>query len=333
MHHIPDGHTPTGPTGSSTPSHRPTLSEEHPLDPRPPDAEQRYPLTSDVVFKGVFGAAGSEPILAALINAVRTDYGFPPVVEVEIENPFNLQQFSADKLSVVDARVRDSTNALFNVEVQSYNHKGLDSRILYYWARSYTDGLGKSEDWYTLKPVYGIAFLDFPFFGEQESRHTCFELRERRSPNLMLSDHLAIHLLELPKYTGFTETQPTETHPPSTALERWVYTLQRAGTGDELMKKIAENDEMIGEAERRYRAFVEDPAARRAALERDVWIRDRGQMIRDAREEGFEQGRKEQACDTAMRLIARGDDDDTISSITGLSAEELKALRDETMQP
>ena len=285
-----------------------------------------YPLTSDVVFKGVFGAEGSEPILAALINSVRTDYGFPPVVEVEIENPFNLQHFSADKLSIVDARVRDTTNALFNVEVQSYNHKGLDSRILYYWARSYSDGLGKSDDWYALKPVYGIAFLDFPFFHEQESRHTCFELRERRSPNLILSDHLAIHLLELPKYGGFTVARP-----PSTALERWVYTLHRAGTGDELMKKIVENDEMIGEAERRYREFVEDPAARRAALERDIWIRDRGQMIRDAREEGIEQGREEgeqlMAQQIAARLIARGHDDETVADATGLSVEELKNLR------
>jgi hypothetical protein len=101
-----------------------------------------------------------------------------------------------------------------------------------------------------------------------------------------------------------------------------VYTLQRAGTGDELMKKIAENDEMIGEAERRYQQFVSDPAARRAALERDVWIRDRGQMIRDAREE--------KAREIAARLIVQGHNDETIMDATGLSAEALSALRTET---
>ena len=291
---------------------------------------KHYPLTSDVVFKGVFGAVGSEPVLAALINAVRTDYGFPPVVEVEIENPFNLQHFSADKLSIVDARVRDATNALFNVEVQSYRHKGLDSRILYYWARSYSDGLAKSEDWYTLKPVYGIAFLDLEFFGHQQSPHTCFELRERRTPELVFSEDLAIHLLELPKYSGFTQETP-----PSTPLERWVYTLQRVGTGDELMKKITQDDEMIAETERRYREFVEDPEARRAALERDIYIRDRGQMIRDAREEGIEQGieqgiqvgREETARVVAKRLIESGIDDNVIQKATGLSSDELNTLR------
>ena len=91
--HTQTGRTPIGSTGKATSSGRPgssTPSEDHPADHPSPTVGQHYPLTSDVVFKGVFGAEGSEPILAALINSVRTDYGFPPVVEVEIENPFNL---------------------------------------------------------------------------------------------------------------------------------------------------------------------------------------------------------------------------------------------------
>ncbi|TVR90341.1 MAG: hypothetical protein EA428_08780 [Spirochaetaceae bacterium] len=122
---------------------------------------------------------------------------------------------------------------------------------------------------------------------------------------------------------------------PQLTPARWVYTLQRVGTGDELMKKITENDEMISETERRYQDFVSDPAARRAALERDVWIRDRGQMIRDAREEGLEKGREEgleegeqrKARHIAERLIENGLDDSLIQKTTGLSAAELNTLR------
>jgi len=103
------------------------------------------------------------------------------------------------------------------------------------------------------------------------------------------------------------------------------------GTGDELMKKITENDEMISETERRYQEFVSDPAARRAALERDIWIRDRGQMIRDAREEGLEEGLEEgeqrKARHIAERLIESGLDDSLIQKTTGLSAEVLNTLR------
>ena len=97
------------------------------------------------------------------------------------------------------------------------------------------------------------------------------------------------------------------------------------------MKKITQDDEMIAETERRYREFVEDPEARRAALERDIYIRDRAQMIRDAREEGIEQGiqvgREETARDVAMRLIESGIDDNVIQKATGLSSDELNTLR------
>ena len=70
MHNSPDGHTPIGHTQTgcirkATPSDRPgssTPSEEHPPDHLSPTAGQHYPLTSDVVFKGVFGAEGSEQV-------------------------------------------------------------------------------------------------------------------------------------------------------------------------------------------------------------------------------------------------------------------------------
>ncbi|MCA1755651.1 MAG: Rpn family recombination-promoting nuclease/putative transposase, partial [Spirochaeta sp.] len=121
-----------------------------------PEAEH-IPLTSDMVFKAVFGSPGSEDVLAALLSAVRQDYGFPAVTELEITNPFNLQTFRSDKLSVVDARARDRSNTLFNIEVQSYRQTGL-------------------------RP------------------HSCFELRERTSPEFVYNDHLALHLLELPGF-------------------------------------------------------------------------------------------------------------------------------------
>jgi len=97
------------------------------------------------------------------------------------------------------------------------------------------------------------------------------------------------------------------------------------------MKKIAENDEMITQAERDQQ-FEEDRVVRREALHREMEIRDRGQMIRDAREEGFaqgfEEGRQMLPRQVAARLIARGDDDDeAISSLTGLTAEEVRTLR------
>ena len=171
-----------------------SAGDAYPEEEASPEAEH-IPLTSDMVFKAVFGSPGSEDVLSALLNAVRQDYGFPEVSKLEITNPFNLQTFRSDKLSVVDARARDRSNTLFNIEVQSYRQTALRPRILYYWARSYSTGVSEGEPYAVLRPVIGVAFVDFSIFEGKLPPHSCFELRERTSPEFVYNDHLSLHLL------------------------------------------------------------------------------------------------------------------------------------------
>ncbi len=72
----------------------------------------------------MFGSPGSEAVLSAILSAVRQYHGFPEVTDLEITNPVNLQTFRSDKRSVVDARARDRSNTVFNIEVQSYWCRG-----------------------------------------------------------------------------------------------------------------------------------------------------------------------------------------------------------------
>ncbi|MCA1755472.1 MAG: Rpn family recombination-promoting nuclease/putative transposase, partial [Spirochaeta sp.] len=158
----------------------------------------------------------------------------PRLSKLEITNPFNLQTFRSDKLSVVDARARDRSNTLFNIEVQSYRQTALRPRILYYWARSYSAGVSEGEPYAVLRPVIGVAFVDFSIFEGKLPPHSCFELRERTSPEFVYNDHLSLHLLELPGFgpgdQGSRAAAGADAPQfPSTPLERWVYFIRRAG--------------------------------------------------------------------------------------------------------
>jgi predicted transposase/invertase (TIGR01784 family) len=267
---------------------------------------------------------------------VRQDYGFPEVSELEITNPFNLQTFRSDKLSVVDARARDRSNTVFNIEVQSYRQTALRPRILYYWARSYSAGVSEGEPYAVLHPVIGVAFVDFPIFGGKLPPHSCFELRERTSPEFVYNDHLALHLLELPGFGhgvqgsraagGAAATATTgvaEPQFPSTPLERWVYFIRRAGVEDEVMKKIKEQEPMIARADEKYRSFINDEDSFFASLEHERWVRDRAQMILDGEERGLAKGIEQ----VATEMLAKGMDEQLIVEVTGLSREQLKELR------
>ncbi len=290
------------------------------------------PLTSDMVFKAVFGSPGSEDVLASLLSAVRQDYGFPEVSELEITNPFNLQTFRSDKLSVVDARARDRSNTLFNIEVQSYRQTALRPGILYYWARSYSAGVSEGEPYAVLRPVIGVAFVDFPIFWGKLPPHSCFELRERTSPEFVYNDHLALHLLELPGFGpgvrgSRTATSADKPQFPSTPLERWVYFIRSAGVEDEVIKKIKEQEPMIARADEKYRNFLSDEDSFFASLEHERWVRDRAKMILDGEERGRAEGIEQGLEHAATEMLAKGMDEQLIVEITGLSSAALAELR------
>ncbi len=114
---------------------------------------QTVPLTSDLVFKYVFGAEQSVEILRSLLSAVQEDAGCPEVATVQITNPFNQKDFADDKLSVVDVKATDVTGATYTMEAQATWHKAFASRALYYWARSYGNQLSESEIYSRLQPV------------------------------------------------------------------------------------------------------------------------------------------------------------------------------------
>jgi len=99
---------------------------------------QPIPLTSDLVFKYVFGAKQSSECLRSLLAAVQEDAGYPAVATVQITNPFNLKDCSDDKLSIVDVKATDVTGATYTIEAQATYHAAFASRALYYWAQART---------------------------------------------------------------------------------------------------------------------------------------------------------------------------------------------------
>ncbi|MDH4127336.1 MAG: Rpn family recombination-promoting nuclease/putative transposase, partial [Spirochaetota bacterium] len=79
---------------------------------------------SDIFVKYLFGSQGNEDILLHFINAVLSDSELKRVSDVAILNPFNLQSFSKDKLSILDVKARDETDRLYNIEIQSTSDEG-----------------------------------------------------------------------------------------------------------------------------------------------------------------------------------------------------------------
>ncbi len=293
---------------------------------RDPDTRAPVPLTSDVVFKYVFGGEQSTMILRSLLSAVQEDAGYAPVASVEIRNPFNEKDADDAKLSFVDVRARDITGAVYSVEMQAYHHRGFFSRVLYYWAKAYGDQLAEGDLYTRLRPVVSVNFLSFTVFPAETGAplHTVFLPACRNAPQVEPLQDMVLHFLDLPMFAArFADTSATL---PSTALERWLYYIVRRGTNrameDPIMKKILEESPDIAAAERRYGQFIADEQLRSRMDARDKFIRTNAQLLHDAKEEGWEAGVR----DTVRGMKEKGITVETIAEITGLSADNIAEL-------
>ena len=75
---------------------------------------------------------------------------------------------ATNKQIVMDLRVQLNTGEKINVEMQSISKKGFLNRVLFYWARLYTDNLRKAEDYHHLCPAYSLIFTDFSVFKHKD---------------------------------------------------------------------------------------------------------------------------------------------------------------------
>jgi predicted transposase/invertase (TIGR01784 family) len=305
------------------------------------DSFEPVRLTSDFVFKYVFGSETSTSILRSFLTAVQTDAGLPAVAEVEIRNPFNPAESYDDKTSVVDVRARDVNGTVYSVEVQALPEAAFRERALYYWAQAYASQLGKGDEYEQLCPVVGVNIVDFIIFPGSQPVHTTFQLIPSHNGPVILTDHLAIHFLELPKLErGLMPDIGTGTGGShiSTTLQRWLYYMHERGKvnamEDPILLQILKEDPDIEDAEERYRQFVADDELREKYQDRIKAERDRRSQIiyaerqgeKRGMERGLEQGAARKQSEIVKRMKAKGMSDDEIAELTGLSVEEIGAI-------
>ena len=78
--------------------------------------------TSDLFIAMLLSAPKNEPLLRGVINAVLKNSGHVPIKTAEVLNPFNIKEFAVDKQIVLDVRVKDELDRIYNIEIQTTPH-------------------------------------------------------------------------------------------------------------------------------------------------------------------------------------------------------------------
>ncbi len=276
----------------------------------------------DFAFKKLFGSEENKDLLISLINAIVSDE--EQVVEVELKNPYNLADYRAGKISILDIKAKAENGRWFNVEMQIREDNNFDKRAIYYWAKLVTEQLSEGMMYKELKKTISISILDYDFVPDSEEVHSCYKIiNTATGKDDKLHDVFELHYIELKK---FKKTY----HEIQTALDRWssflttAHQLDRDHTPKELasdkniVKAIAVIDRMFDAEERlvydiRMQEFSDVASAIATGAEKNI-------------EKGMEKASKA----IVLNMAAKGLAIEAIAELTGLSVSDIADLLQST---
>ncbi|MCL1958869.1 MAG: Rpn family recombination-promoting nuclease/putative transposase [Spirochaetes bacterium] len=267
-----------------------------------------YDPLNDFLFYKVMGERGDEIQLLGFINAVLGKTGDDKFTSVEIlENKTFTPENIGDKSVTFDVRAVLHGKTKVNVEVQLRNEHNMDKRSLFYWSEEFIKSLKAGQDYSELPDVIAINIIDFEYINTR-SFHSCFRLRDDNEREVILTNSLEIHFINMVKYR---KTRGKLNDP----LNCWLTWFDRSST-PELLEEVVKMDSAIQTADERLLYVTGDEDAQRAYLVRFRAMCDLTSMQnashRKGREEGLVQGREE-AREEILKLFEQG-----------LSIEEIK---------
>lgn len=295
----------------------------------------------DIAFKKIFGVEENKDLLISLINSIVSDED--QVSDITLLNPYNAQNFTRDKLSILDIKAKGFDGKLFNIEIQISDEADYDKRALYYWAKLYTEQLEVAEDYSTLSKAIGIHILNFISIPEVDKYHNIFHITEKETGQSYFKD-LELHTIELKKFSKDSSEQlPDIISKVKNSLDMWLAFLTRHDLlqSDKLSDNLDNSD--------LKKALTVLDVMNFSSLERDAyedhlkWLRIEANTLKKAEAKGVEKGREEGREEgiaigearseiksiekIAKRMLKKNTDITFISSVTGISNDQLLKLK------
>ena len=285
----------------------------------------------DVVFQALFGEVGSEEITKDFLEKILKK----EIEKIDLSKNIVLRRkMPKEKLGILDVLVETNDKKKINIEMQVVEKANMIERILYYWARLYSGGIQEGEEYKKLEDTIVILIADYEIKQLKDLKcHTEWKIKELLE-NVVLTDKLDLHIIELPKIKGLERQERDE-------LMEWLIFLNNPK--DERMNKIMAENKAIKEAVKKLEVMSNDNEIRRIAELREKAVRDEkatySKGVEDGIEKGIEKGtkigiengieigKKEEKNEIAKKLLNIGLSIEQIEKSTGLTKEEIEGLK------
>ena len=235
----------------------------------------------DYVFKRIFGSIGSEEITKDkdFLRAITKEN----ITDIKLDcNPITEKDLYDDKISILDIKAKLNNNINCNIEMQIVDRKNIEKRIMYYWSKMYTGSIK-------------------------------WQIREEKTPKLILTDVLEIFIIELRKVSKDKQKNDT--------LKAWLEFINNP----EEKSKMGDKEELI-----KAREILEDMSRtkreRYLAEQREKWIMDKHAIHAAGYDKGLQAGEYKKRIEIAKKMKEKNYKITDIVEMTGLTKEEIEKL-------
>ena len=239
--------------------------------------------------------------------------------------------------------VKNTLDEFIIIEIQNNKDYDYFQRILYGTSKVISEQLEKAKEYAEVKKVYSITVAyfdlgqgtDYVYYGK-----TDFTGIHNQNEVLALSVH---------QKKAFSKKRVLDIFPEyyiikankfddqvSDKLDEWIYFLKNSEIKDEFTaqgleqaREVLAEVKMTPEERKAYMAYqkrLRDIASENFTRQIDLKIA-LDEKYDQGLEKGIEQGKSERNVEIAKKSIEKGLDDQTISTITGLTVEAIKQLR------
>ena len=198
--------------------------------------------------------------------------------------------------------------------------------MLEYWGAMYDAKINSGDLYSVLKPTISILITDYkiPKLKQVSKYHTKWNLREEDFPNIILTNDIEMHILEIPKIND-NEILKDE------LAQRLRFIKEPENERVEMFMK---KNKYLEQARRELEHLSSDPDFKRLLESRAGFLRDMDTKLYVAKEEGKEEGKKEgkeegkkqEKIEIAKKMKEENIDIEQIVRCTNLTIEQIKKL-------
>ena len=288
--------------------------------------QNRLPLTSDYVFKRIFGQEENKEALKDFLESILD----VEIKNIEINNPEIPKNYYDSKFALLDLRVTLNTEVVVDVEMQMQNQHNMQQRSPFYMASNYANSIKEGQPYTECKKSIGINILNFNYY-KRNSYHSIARMKfEEPKPDEVVdmgykeqdeyaTKYLEMHIIELPK---FKKKNP-EMH---TKIAQWLWLFVGS---EEQMEKAGKLNKEIRKINKKLASMSLSNEERNNYEFRLKAIRDEADAIEHATRQGIEQGQEQEKKETVKRMLRKNVKVEDIVEFTGLNEEEVEEIRKE----